>query len=278
MRRREFIALVGRAVALPFAAKAQQANKIPRLCFLAFDPGLLETTGCGAFFDAIAGPWLCEWAKRCHRATFSADGQDERFPALAADCLRLKGDIIVVTTTPGAHAAKSATRTIPIVLLGLGDPVATGLVTSLALPGGNVTGITQMSSGLAAKRLELLKEAVPTISRVLVLWYLVDPIAALQVRELESAADLLGVKLLVRDIRTADDLPVAFEAGAKEHAEGLVVTTASIFFVHRKRMVELAARYRLPAIYSLRPIAEAGGLVSYAPASRALPPCRSPHR
>ena len=153
----------------------------------------------------------------------SADGRGERFPALAAECLRLKADIIVVSTTPATQAAKNATRTIPIVMIALGDPVGTGLVDSLARPGGNVTGKTIMVSELAAKRLALLKEAVPKISRVLVLSYLVDPIAPLQVKALKEAAPSLGVTLQVQDIRTADDLPAAFETGARERAEGLLV-------------------------------------------------------
>src|SRR5262249_7728343 len=132
----------------------------------------------------------------------SAEGQGERFPTLAAECLRRKADIIVVTTTPAAQASKSATGTIPIVMMALGDPVGTGLVATLARPGRNVTGQTSMSSGLAAKRLALLKEAVPRVSRVLVLSYPVDPNAAVQVKELANAARSLGVKLLVQDIRT----------------------------------------------------------------------------
>src|ERR1700704_3221398 len=213
MRRREFIALVGGAAVWPLAAEAQQSKKIPRLCFLTFDPGTPQSNRFMTFFQGLRDLGYLD-GQTITIDYLHPDGQGERFPALAADCLRLKADIIVVTTTPGARAAKNATRTIPIVLLALGDPVATGLVASLARPGGNVTGLTQMSSGLAAKRLELLKEAVPTISRVLVLTYLVDLIAAPQVKELEGAASSLGVKLLVRDIRTADDLPAAFDSGA----------------------------------------------------------------
>ena len=123
----------------------------------------------------------------------SADGRGERLPTLVADCVRLKADVIVATTTPGAQAAKNATRTIPIVLHALGDPVATGLVASLARPGGNVTGVTSMSSGFSAKRLALLKEAAPRISRVLVLAYLVDPIAPTQIEQ-----RLLPVVLLAK--------------------------------------------------------------------------------
>jgi putative ABC transport system substrate-binding protein len=152
---------------------------------------------------------------------------------------------------------------IPIVLYPLGDPVATGLVASLARPGGNVTGLTYMASGLAAKRLALLKEAVPKISRVLVLSYLVDPIAAPQVKELERAAHSLGVNLLVRDIRTADDLPAAFDAGARERADGVLTTAESLFIVQRQRVVQLAAQHRMPGLYPFRLMVDAGGLMAY---------------
>jgi len=193
-----------------------------------------------------------------------ADGRSEKFPELAAECVRLKADIIVVSTTPAAHAAKNATRTIPIVMVSLGDPVGTGLVESLARPGGNVTGMSQMTSGLAAKRLELLKETVPRISRVLVLSYLVDPIAPLQVKALKEAAPMLGVTLLIHDIRTADDLPSAFDAGVKEQAQGLLTTAESIFRLQRARVTELAARYRLPAVYPYSAfVKESGGLMAY---------------
>ena len=194
----------------------------------------------------------------------SADGDGERFPSLAAECLRLKADIIAVSTTPATQAAKKATPTIPIVMIGLGDPVGTGLVDSLAQPGGNVTGMSMMVPELATKRLELLKEAVPAISRVLVLSYLADPIAPLQVKAMQQAAGSLGVTLQIHDIQTADDLPAAFDAGAKEHAEGLLATAESIFVVQRAQVSELAARYRLPAMYPYTiQVADAGGLMAY---------------
>ena len=194
----------------------------------------------------------------------SADGDGEQFPNLAAECLRLKADIIAVSTTPAAQAAKNATRSIPIVMIALGDPVGTGLVDSLAHPGGNVTGMSMMVPELATKRLELLKEAVPGISRVLVLSYLADPIAPLQVKALKEAAPLLGVTLQIQDIRTADDLPAAFDAGAREHAEGLLTTAESIFVAQRARVSELAARYRLPAMYPYSiQVTDAGGLMAY---------------
>jgi putative ABC transport system substrate-binding protein len=194
----------------------------------------------------------------------TADGRGELFPALAAECLRLNADAIAVTTTPAAQAAKRATRTVPIVMVSVGDPVVTGLVECLARPGGNVTGVSTMTSGLAAKRLELLKEAVPQISRVLVLSYVGDPVVPLQVKALQEAAPALGIRLLIREIRTADDLPAAFAAGVKERADGLITTSASIFRVQRARVIELAARHRLPAMYPHSAMAdESGGLMAY---------------
>ena len=263
MRRREFIAAITAAASRPFAVYAQQPRNIPRLCFLTFDPDTSRSTRFGAFFQGLLNLGYVD-GRTITIDYLSADGRGERFPALAAECLRLKADIIVASTTPATQAAKIATRTIPIVMLHLGDPVGAGLVDSLVRPGGNVTGNTIMVSELAAKRLALLKEAVPKISRVLVLAYLVDPIAPLQVKALKETAPSLGVTLQVQDIRTADDLPAAFEAGAKERAEGLIVTAESIFVVQRARLSELAARYRLPAMYPYTiQVADAGGLMAY---------------
>ncbi len=263
MDRRMFLgAMAGGLFVAPLAAGAQPAGKIPRLCFLTFDPGTPQSSRFGPFFQGLRDLGYVE-GQTITIDYLSADGQGERFPSLAADCLRLKADIIVVTTTPAAQAAKNATRMIPIILYPLGDPVATGLVASLARPGGNVTGLTYMASGLAAKRLALLKEAVPKISRVLVLSYLVDPIAAPQVKELERAAHSLGVNLLVRDIRTADDLPAAFDAGARERADGVLTTAESLFIVQRQRVVQLAAQHRMPGLYPFRLMVDAGGLMAY---------------
>src|SRR5262249_44418422 len=146
----------------------------------------------------------------------SADGQIERLPTLASECLRLQADIIAVSNTPAALAAKHATQTIPIVLLGAGDPVGTELVDSLARPGGNGTGLSVMAPGLSAKRLELLKDTVPSITRVAVLANLADPVDTPQVQELGQAAQSLGVQLLIRDVRTPEDLPAAFSTAVME--------------------------------------------------------------
>ncbi len=263
MRRRDSIAMLGGvAVAWPLVSHAQQQKKLPRLCFLTFDPGSSQTNRYGPFFEGLRELGYV------HGQTIivdylTADGDGARYASLAAECVRLGADVIVVSTTPAAQAAKNVTKTIPIVMTALGDPVGTGLVESLSRPGGNVTGPSQMFPALAVKRLELLKELVPQISRVLVLSYLSDPVAVTQVNALEGAARSLAVKLQIQEIRTPEDLPVAFEAGKKEHAEGVMATGESIFLVNRVRLAELAALHRLPGIYTHRSIAEAGGLMTY---------------
>jgi putative tryptophan/tyrosine transport system substrate-binding protein len=265
MRRRNFIAsLASITAAWPLVARAQQPKNIPRLCFLSFDlDPAASRSRFEAFFQGLRDLGYVE-GQTITIDYLSAEGRGERYPALTSECLRLKADIIAVSTTPAAQAAKNATRTIPIVMIALGDPVGTGLVDSLAHPGGNVTGMSLMSPDLAVKRLELLKEAVPSISRVLVLTYLVDPIAPLQVKALNKAAPLLGVTLQIQDIKSADDLPAAFDAGAREGAEGLLTTAESIFIVQRARVSELAARHRLPSMFPFSiQVTDAGGLMAY---------------
>ncbi|MGQ0582980.1 MAG: ABC transporter substrate-binding protein [Reyranella sp.] len=267
MRRRDFATVLGGAAAAwPIAVRAQQPRKLPRLCFLTFDPGSLQSTRFGAFFDGLRDLGYLQ-GQSILIDYLTADGQAERYSALAAECVRLGADVIATSTTPATLVAKSATQSIPIVMIGLGDPVGTGLVDSLARPGGNVTGLSQMFPALAVKRLELLRELVPQISRVLVLTHLSDPVAASSVKALEEAARSLGIKLQIQDVRTPGDLPAAFDAGVKERTEGVINTGESIFAVNRARLAELAARHKLPGVYHLRVIAEAGGLMSYQPVS-----------
>jgi len=193
MKRREFIILLGGvAIAWPLAAHAQQPKNIPRLCFLSFDldPAASQSRFDG-FFQGLRDLGYVD-GQTITIDYLSADGHGERFPALVEECLRLKTDIIVVSTTPAAQAAKNATRTTPIIMIALGDPVGIGLIDSLAQPGRNVTGMSMMVSEVATKRLGLLKEAVPGISRVLVLTYLDDPIAPLQVKAFEERGPFAG--------------------------------------------------------------------------------------
>ena len=256
----------------PLFARAQPVKRVPRLCFLTFDPGTPQSPAkrFEAFFDGLRELGYVN-AQTIMIEYLHPDGRSDRYPELVAECLRLKPDIIAVTTTPGAHALKIATSTIPIVMVALGDPVGTKLVDNLHLPGGNITGMSQMTSALAAKRLELLKETVPGLSRVLVLAYLVDPISPLQVQALKEAAPALNVTPHVIDIKTPDDLPAAFEAGIKAGAQGVLTTAESIFRGARARVTELAAHHKLPAIYPYAAFAtENEGLMAYDVSDRNL--------
>src|SRR5260370_12013058 len=184
----------------PIAVEAQQPKKIPRLCFLTFDPGTFQSRSARfePFFNRLNELGYVD-GQTIPIGCLSAEGRNDGFAEIGAECLRFKADVIAVTTPPGALAAKQATQTIPIVMLPLGDPVGVGLVSSIARPEGNVTGTTVMTSELAPKRLELLKDAVPSMSRGLVLSYLTDPIAPLQVKTLEAAAPSVGVKLQIQE-------------------------------------------------------------------------------
>ena len=193
-----------------------------------------------------------------------ADFKPDRVSTLAAELVRLKVDVIVSTGGPiPATAAKRATKTIPIVFT-TGDPVATGLVVSFHRPGGNLTGVTNFTGDLNVKRLEFLKEAVPGVSRVTVLGNPVNPVTADALKELEGAARALRVKLHVLEARERQEIDAAFAAMAREQAEALLVLTDPMLFDQRERIVDLAAKHRLPGIFQSREYVEAGGLLSYA--------------
>jgi putative ABC transport system substrate-binding protein len=187
----------------------------------------------------------------------------ERLPALAAELVRLKVDVIVAGAAPAPEAAQRATSTIPIVMAVHTDPVGSGLVASLAKPGKNVTGVATLGPELAGKRLQLLKEAIPGISRVAVLSNPTDTTQVLLLRETQVAARSLNVHLQVLKARAPSDFAGAFSAMTKERAGGVIIITSSMFYDQRTRITELAARSRLPAIYSVKDYAEAGGLMAY---------------
>jgi len=265
MTRREFITLLGRAAAWPLvvALPAGAAQKLPRLCFVTFDPGTLQTNRFGAFFNVLSDLGYVD-GKTIAIDYLSADGRGERFSGLAEECLRRGADVIAVSTTPAAKAAKAATSTVPIVMVGLIDPTETGLIASLARPGGNITGQASPASELGTKRLQLLTELLPGAKRVRVLFYPADPIAAPQIRELKQAAGTLGLTLQLREIRSAEDLASAFEDQGNEPAQALLTTVESIFLVNRSRIIELAMHHRLPAVYPFLASAREGGLMAYA--------------
>jgi putative ABC transport system substrate-binding protein len=194
-----------------------------------------------------------------------AEGQLERLPDLAADLVRLKVDVILTAATPAARAAKSATTTIPIVMVDPGDPVGTGLIASLAKPGGNATGLSSTTPDVAAKNLELLKEAVPHGSRVAFVWNAVSPAAALAGKAAQVAAPALGVELQSIEVRSASELATALATITPERTDALMVFPDPLTFTHRGQIVDFAAQRRIPAMFGAREFVDAGGLISYGP-------------
>ena len=192
-----------------------------------------------------------------------ADNKLDRLPALADELVRLKVDVLVTPGTPEALAAKNATKTIPIVFLGVADPVAAGLVDSLARPGGNITGFTNIGAVLAGKRLELLKETIPKLSRVAVLWNPQDPSSAQQWKESQLPARELGLQLHSMEVSSADKYESAFKEAIKARSAALAVTQSALAISNQKRIADLATKNRLPAIYPRGDFVDSGGLMSY---------------
>jgi putative tryptophan/tyrosine transport system substrate-binding protein len=267
MERRTFMAmLTGGLLTAPFAAEAQQAAKIARIGYLAGNlaagPHLPE-----AFRQGLRDLGYVE-GRNVVIEILDAEGKLERLPALAAELVALKVDVIVAGSTPHALAAKQATRTLPMVFAAADDPVGSGLVTSLARPGGNVTGSSMLAPELVGKRLELLTQAVPGVTRVAVLWQpggLGEGTEKDQLKAAEVAARALGVQLQFVEARGPADIDRAFSDMTGARAGALTVLTGTMFFVERRRLVDLAAKNRLPAVYPWRDGVDAGGLMSYGP-------------
>jgi ABC-type uncharacterized transport system substrate-binding protein len=194
-----------------------------------------------------------------------ADGKTSRLPELAAELVRGKVDVILTVGWPAAVAAKRATTTIPVVISGAGDPVGTGLVASLARPGGNITGLGDLATELSAKRLELLKETVPRLSRVAVLWNSGDGGMTLRFRQIQIAAGALGVTVRPLGVQEPEDFEQAFTAMAQERPDALFVIADQLVSLNQKRILEFAAQSRLPAMYEFKSFADAGGLMAYGP-------------
>ena len=262
-RRNLLIAIGAGAIAAPFASFAQQQPaKISRVGLLSpFSPS--DTTlWHEAFRQGLRDLGWVE-GKNIRIEYRYANGRNDRLPELIAELLRLQVDIIVTAVTNDALAAKNATRTIPIVMAAAGDPVATGIVESLARPSGNITGLSQMNPELVGKRLELLKEIVPKLSRVAVLWNPEDRISMLSWKEIQLPARKLGVELHSLEVRSSSGLDKAFEDTIKARAGALAITPNPVFVTNLKRIADFAAKNRLPSIFHLREFADAGGLVAY---------------
>ena len=252
-------------LALSFPAGAQQAKKIPRIGFLASVSASSDADRIEAFRQGLRELGYVEGQNVTIEYRW-ADGRFEQLPDLAAELVRLKVDVIVAVVTQASLAAKKATGTIPIVMVGVSDPVGSGLVASLARPGTNITGTSSMTAEIIGKLLELLKETLPKISRVAALWNPANSVfQALQLRETEVAARALGVQLQILEARGPDEIDRAFAAMVKERTKALLILGDPVFTSHRKRIADLAAKYSLPAVSGTREYVEAGGLMAYGP-------------
>jgi putative ABC transport system substrate-binding protein len=194
-----------------------------------------------------------------------AEGNYHRFPALIAELIALEVDVIVTAGTPASLAVKKATSSIPVIMVAVGDPVATGLVASLSRPGGNITGLTSMSWEMEGKRLELLREVVPTVSHIAVLWNADSPIQVIQEKQTQAAAKIVGVKILSLGVRNLNDIQTAFATIVREQPGALFVLADRLFLHHRKFIMDFAIQHRLPGVHAYRELVEAGGLMSYGP-------------
>ena len=249
-------------LALYVTVEAQQPGKIPRIGILPPGPISERTHLWEAFRQGLREVGYVE-GQNITLVFPSAEVKPEQLPHFAAELVSLKVDIIVTATTGAVQAAREATKTIPIVTPVVADPVGTGLVASLARPGGNVTGLTTIAPDLSGKRLELLKEVVPKVSRIAVLSNPSNANDLPQMRETEVAARALGIQLQRLKARSPDDFETAFQAAANARAGALITLDDALVFTHRTRIVRLAAKGRLPAIYFFREFVEVGGLMSY---------------
>jgi putative ABC transport system substrate-binding protein len=265
MKRRDFITLLGGAAAAwPLAARAQQPQKMPLIGTLMPSP-VEVSTSLDAFLQGLRDLGYIEGQNIAIERRF-ADWKLDRLPELAADLVRRNVDVIVAVSTPPGRAAQEATRTIPIVVGGMADPVGDGLVASLARPNGNVTGTTFIGPELIAKRLGMLKEAIPGAARIAVLWHpgvYSEYTMAQMLHETEAAARTLGLELQLLAAQGPGDFDEAFAAMRRDGADALLLFPSPMLYLEHRRVVDVAKSSRLPAIYAAREFVDAGGLMSY---------------
>ena len=263
MNRRAFIGtLAGGLLAAPLAAEAQHAGKIPQIGYLSGFSPEYDNAWFAAFRQGLQDIGYVEGKTILIEERHVSAG-DENLPQLAAQLVRLKVDLLVVAGTPAAQAAKTLTTVIPIVMTNAADPVWTGLVASLARPGGNITGLSDFNTGVVAKRLELLKEVIPSAIRVAALLNPANPANPRQIALTQAAASGLGVTILSFEAERANEIARAFVTMKRERSTGLIVIGDPTLGANRKLILELAAKNRLPAVYSQSQWVSAGGLMSF---------------
>ena len=261
MKRRDFITLLSSAAAWPLAARAQQPGRVWRIGVLETVSQALNTTNMDAFQQGLRALGYVEGQNYALEYR-SSDGDADRFLDLATELVRLNVDLIVTRGTPAALAAKKATNTVPVVMAASGDPLSYGLIASLARPGGNITGLSALTSAFS-KRIELLKELVPTVAQISALLNMSNPGLARQWSEIEKAARKLGIQPQLSDIRKRDDIERAFDAAGKQDANALIIGTDTLTQSNSQFIVHLAEKHRIPALYASIEFIAAGGLFAY---------------
>jgi len=271
MRRRDFLGVVGSAAAAwPLTARAQQQGKTYRVGLLA--PGQVGPVDerRRAISKGLAERGFVEGRNLAFDVRFGEPGRPETLPPLVNALREAKANVIVTFGYPAALAAKTTANDVPIVVLGSGDPVATGLAEGLARPGGNLTGMTELSTELSAKRLEILRDAVPNLRQVAMLWNAADLGMTLRYRAAETAARALGVKVQTLGVREPNDFDSAFSAMVQSRPDAILMVSDALTNLNRKRVIDFATAHRLPTIYELTALVRDGGLMSYGPNQSAL--------
>ena len=259
--RRTFIGrAAGGLLSTPLASRAQQVGKVYRIGILESIPAAQNVANLAALRKGLRDLGYVEGQNLIIEYR-SADGRADQFPGLASELIRRKVDLIVARGTPATRAAKNATETIPVVMATMGEPRP--IVASFARPGGNITGVTTFSTELIAKRIELLKELVPNLSRLALLHNMGNPASQPEWEETKAAARALGFQAELLDVRTKGDLARALESAARQHPDALVIGADGLIQMHQQAIVELVARNRLPAAWPAREFVELGGLMAY---------------
>ena len=264
-RRTVILVVAGSLLAAPFASHAQKPAKVWRIGFLSGGPRPADGAPPVALRQALEELGYLDGKNVTYSGRW-AEAKKERLPGLAAELVGLEVDVLLTAGAPAAEAAKDATSTIPIVFIAPGDALGIGLVTNLARPGGNITGITDPATELSAKRLGLLKEAVPNATRVAVIWNANDRAMTLRYGEVEKAARVLRITVQPLSVREADDIDAALSTMTRERPDALFLVSDALTNINRKRILDFAATHHIPAMYEFSFYVRDGGLMSYGPA------------
>lgn len=246
------------------AAHAQPTGKVPRIGFLGNSTEALEANLIGPFREGLREHGYVDGRSAVIEYRW-AEGKYDRFPTLIAQLIDAKVDVIVTAGTPATLALKKATASIPVVMIAVGDPVGNGIVPSLSHPGGNITGLTSIAQELEGKRLELLREVVPGVSHVGVIWNAASPFQAIQEQALQAAAAVLKMRVLSLGVRNEAEIDRALATVTRERPGAFLVLADRLFLHHRARLMQFAAQHRLPGVHAYRELIEAGGLMSFGP-------------